>query len=398
MSTSNTFLTSSVIADEGLMQLENNMVLGNNVHRKYKKEFVKVGATVSIRKPVKFTVTDGATRSNQDITQSNTSIVINKRKHVSYAYSTQDMTLSIDEYSEQFVKPAMIALGNKVDEDGCSLYKDLWTRSGTPGTTPATFAALGSAAQYMDDAAIPDDGMRKLILDPAARWAIADGLKTLNNQGMASDFVRKGRLGEIANFDIYGDQNIIKHTVGNHGGTPLVKGASQTGSSLITDGWTNSVTGILLQGDEFTIAGVYEVNPVSRLSTGRLQHFTVTADADSGASTGPSTLSIAPSIIATGAYQTVTALPADNAAITVIGTANTAYAQNLAYHKYALALVVCPIELPSSAVFKARATYNDLSLRVVKAYDVDKDEEVIRHDILYGWKAIYPELGSRIWG
>ncbi len=358
----NTFLTSSVIADEGLMQLENSLVLGNNVHRKYKKEFVKVGATVSIRKPVKFLVTDGATRSNQDITQANTNITINSRKHVSYAYSTQDMTLAIEEYSDQFVQPAMIALGNKVDLDGCGLYKDLWISSGTPGATPATFAALGTSAEYMDDGAIPDDSMRKLILNPAARWAMANGLKTLNNQGMASDFVRKGRLGEIANFEIFGDQNIIKHVVGNHGGTPLINGASQVGSSLVTDGWTNSITGILLAGDQFTISGVYGVNPVSRVSTGRLQRFTVTANANSGATTGPSTLAIVPEIIATGAYQTVDSIPADNAAITVIGVANTPYAQNLAYHKNALALVVCPIELPSSAVFKARAQYHAVFL------------------------------------
>jgi hypothetical protein len=308
------------------------------------------------------------------------------------------MTLSIEEYSESFVKPAMIALGNKVDEDGCNLYKDLWIRSGTPGTTPATFAALGDMAERMDDAAIPDDGMRKMVFGPAARWAMADGLKTLNNEGMASDFVRKGRLGEIANFDIYGDQNIVKHTVGVATGTPLVNGASQTGSSLITDGWTNDTAGILLDGDQFTIAAVFEINPISKASTGRLQHFTVTADAAAGATTGPATLSIVPEIITSGAYQTVSAGPANDAAITVIGTGGTAYAQNLAFHKNALALVVCPLELPSSAVFKARATYNDLSLRVVKAYDVSEDEEIIRHDILYGWKTIYPDLGGRVWG
>lgn len=373
--------------------------MSNNVHREYKKEFVKVGDTVSIRKPVKFLASDGATRSNQDVTETSTSIVINKRKHVSWKFSTQDLTLSIEEYSERYIKPAAIALANVLDVDGCdTAYKAFWMSAGTPGTTPATFAALGDVAEKLDDGAVPDDGMRKLILNPAARWSMADGLKTLNNEGMASDFVRKGRLGSIANFDIYGDQNIKRHTVGVATGTPLVNGGSQTGASLVTDGWTNSTTGILKAGDVFTIAGVNAVNPISKEDTGVLQQFVVLADANSGATTGPATLSISPSITTSGAYQTVTASPADNAAITVLGTGSTAYPQNLAFHKNALALVTCPLELPDSAGFKSRISKNGLSIRVVKDYDIDNDEEIIRLDILYGWKAIYPDLGARLWG
>lgn len=393
----NTILTPSIIAKEGLFQLENNMVMGNNVHRQYKNEFVKIGDTVSIRKPVKFTVTDGATRSNQDVVETSTSIVINKRKHVSWKFSTQDLTLKIEEYSERYIKPAMIQLANQVDSDLCGLYTDLFTSAGTPGTTPATFGALGNMAEELDDGAVPDDGMRKLILNPAARWSMADGLKTLNNDGMAADFVRKGRLGEIANFDIYGDQNIVRHTVGAHGGTPLVNGASQTGTSLVTDGWTASVSGLLKQGDVFTIAGVYGVNPVSRQSTGKLQKFVVTSDRASNGS-GQATLEIYPAITTSGAYQTVTNSPADNAAITVLGTASTQYPQNLAFHKNALALVTCPLELPESAGWKSRVTHKGLSIRAVKDYDIDNDEEIIRLDILYGVKAIYPELGGRLWG
>lgn len=402
---SNAIITPSMIAKEALMQLENNLVMGNNVHKEYKKEFVKVGSSVSIRKPVKFVASDGATRVNQDVEEATTTFTVDKRKHVSWKFSTNDLTMSIEQYSERYIRPAMIALANQVDADLCALYKNVFNFAGTAGTTPATFAALGGAARKLDECAVPDDGMRKLVLNPAARWSMADALKTTYNPGIASDMVRKGLLGQVANFEIFGDQNIKSHTKGTATGTPLVNGASQnvtyaastnggTSQSLVTDGWTNSVTGIVKAGDKFTIAGVYSVNPISKVSTGNLQQFTILADANSGASTGPATLTISPAIITSGPYQTVDAAPADDAAITVLNS----YAANLAFHKNAFGLVTCPLELPDGAAFKARESDNGLSVRVVKDYDIANDDDIIRLDILYGTKVLYPEMACVLLG
>ena len=403
----NAIITPDIIAKEAIMQLENNLVMGNNVHREYKKEFVKVGDTVNVRMPVDFTVTDGATRSNQDVVEKNSNVVVDQRKHVSWKFSTQDLTLSVEQYSERYIKPAMIRLANTVDASLAALYKNVYHCAGTAGTTPATFAALAGAAQKMDEVAVPDDGQRRLVLNPAAHWSMADGLKGVYNQKRVEEFIGRGHLGSIANFDIFGDQNIKSHTKGVATGTPLVNGAGQSvtyasltsGSSfwqstLITDGWTASTTGILKAGDVFTIAGVYAVNPISKESTGALQQFTVLADADSGATTGPATLTVSPPIIASGVHQTVSAAPADNAAITVVNS----HAANLAFHKNAFALVMCPLELPDSAGFKARETHNGMSVRVVKDYDIDSDEEIIRLDILYGVKAVDPRLAVRLLG
>ena len=121
----NSVLNPSVIAKESLMQLKNNTVMGNLVHREYKKEFKKVGDTVSIRKPVKFVTSDGATRVNQDVEEGNTSVTINSRKHVSWNFSTQDLTLSIEEYSKRYIEPAMITLAQTLDQGGFGLYKDV---------------------------------------------------------------------------------------------------------------------------------------------------------------------------------------------------------------------------------------------------------------------------------
>jgi hypothetical protein len=401
----NAVINPSVIAKEAVMQLENNLVMGNNVYREYKKEFVKVGSTVNVRMPVDFEVTDGATRSNQDVVEKNSNVVVDQRKHVSWKFSTQDLTLSIEEYSERYIKPAMIRLANKVDSDLCGLYKYAYHAAGSAGTTPATFAALGGVAQKMDEVAIPQDS-RKLVLNPAAGWSLADALKGVYSPKTVEDMIRSGSLGNLAGLDIFRDQNIKRHTKGTATGTPLVNGASQNvtyasltsgssfwQSSLITDGWTNSITGILKAGDVFTIAGVNAVNPVSKEDTGNLQQFTVMADANSSAG-GAATLTISPPIISSGVHQTVSAAPADNAAITVVAS----HAANMAFHKNAIALVTVPLELPDSAGFKARETHNGLSVRVVKDYDIDSDDEIIRLDILYGVKMVDPRMAVRLLG
>lgn len=401
----NALITPSVIAKEALMQLENNLVLANNVHREYKKEFVKVGDTVSIRKPVKFSVTDGATASIQDVTESSTPFVINKRKHVAWSFTTQDLTLTIEEYSDRYIQPAMISLANQVDSDLAALYKNVWNAVGTAGTTPSTFAGVAAAAKRLDKMAVPQD-MRKLVLDPEAHWSLADGLKGVYNQKRVEDFIGKGYLGSIAAFDIFMDQNITTHTKGVATGTPLINGVSQSYTTptsaqltantydLITDGWTNSTTGIVKAGDVFTIAGVYSVNPVSKLATSDLMQFTVVSDANSGASTGPATITVSPALISSGPYQNISAVPADNAAITVVAN----HTANLAFHKNAFGLVTVPLELPNGVAFKAREQSNGISVRVLKDYDFTNDKDQIRIDILYGAKAIYPDLACRLLG
>jgi hypothetical protein len=405
-----------MIAKEALMQLENNLVFANRVHREYKKDFDGgQGNTVSIRRPVKFVTTDGVTRSNQDVEEKTTTIVVDQRKHVSWNFSTQDLTLSIEEYSERYIKPAAITLAQTVDRSIAGLYSSVWNLTGTAGSTPDSYADVATAAQRMDEMAVPD-AERTLAVNPAAHYAIGGASLTLDSVGtLGRTAYEEARMGRVAKFDMYSSQNVRNHTVGVNTGTPLVNGAAQnvtyanaTGASwsqsLNTDGWTNSTTGILKAGDVFTIASVFAVNPVpGEGSTGKqtmpyLQQFVVLADADSGASTGPSTLTISPPIITSGPYQTVSAAPADNAAITVVGTGGATYPQNLAFHKNAFALVMVPLEMPDGAAFKARESHNGFSVRVVKDYDIAADTDIIRLDILYGRKAIYPDLACRLIG
>ena len=133
---------------------------------------------------------------------------------------------------------------------------------------------------------------------------------------------------------------------------------------------------------------MYSVNPVSKLATSDLMQFTVVSDANSGASTGPATITVSPALISSGPYQNISAVPADNAAITVVAN----HTANLAFHKNAFGLVTVPLELPDGVAFKAREQSNGISVRVLKDYDFTNDKDQIRIDILYGAKAIYPDL------
>ena len=397
------------------MQLENNLVMANKVHRDYKKEFKGgQGDTVDIRKPVKFYTADGATRVNQDVEEKNTSISIDQRKHVSWGFSTQDLTLSIEKYSERYIQPAMITMANTLDRSLHNLYKNVWNSVGTPGTTPGNYAAIAAAAQRMDEMAVLSD-KRCMVMNPAAGYAVGGNQLTLESVGSkGKSAYEEAEIGRIAKFATYSTQNIQNHTTGLHatGSTPLVNGADQdvtyanaagaNTQTLATDGWANS-TGVLKAGDVFTIDGVFAVNPVpgegatSKTVLPYLQQFTVISDVTSSGA-GAASPTISPAIIATGPQQTVSAVPADNAPITVFGTESTAYPQNLGFHKNAFALVTVPLEMPDGAAFKARESHNGLSVRVVKDYDIDSDRDIIRLDMLYGVKSIYSDLATRLWG
>lgn len=410
---SNSVLTIDVIAKEALMVLDNNLVMAKQVHRGLESEFgnamngYQAGSTVSIKRPTDFTVRDGANVSNQDVVEGSTSITVNKQKGVDFVFTSQELTLNIKDLSERVIKPAMVQLANQVDADLFALYQQVPNWVGTPGQSINSYADFAAGPQRMDEYAIPSAD-RSAILSPADHWGLLGSQTALYMQDVAKGAYRNGSLGMIGGVDTFMAQNVPTHTVGVATGTPKVNGGSQTSTyatvkdsmtqTLNTDGWTNSTTGILKAGDVFTIAGVYAVNPVTKATLPFLKQFVVTADADSGASTGPAALTIYPAIISSGAFQNVSATPADNADITVVGTGGTGYRQNLMFHKNAFALAMVPMIAPPGAVEVSRQSYKGTSVRLIPYYTGTSDTSAWRLDILYGTKAIDPRLATRASG
>lgn len=399
---SNTLLTPAAITKEALMVLENNLVFAKGVSRKYDDRFQmdgqKVGDTVSVRKPPRYLGRTGPQLQVENSVETSVPVVLTTQTGVDINFTSKDLALNIDDFRERFIVPAIATVANKIDYDGLQQVLNVYQAVGTPATVPSTFKVWSDAGAKMDYMATPRDGNRAIVMDPNCQSSMVDALKGLFQQ---ADEIGKqyetGEMGRAAGFTWKMGQNIAVHTVGTYAGSPAVAGANQSGSSLATDGW-NSGSTTLNVGDIFTIAGVYAVNPQNRQSTGQLQQFVVTAQVSD--SSGALTASISPSIVASGSGQTVSAIPADDAVITVLGASGAISPQHIAYHRDAFTLAMADLPLPGGVDFAYRASSKrgGVSMRVVRAFDINNDQFPCRLDVLYGWATLRPEMACRVCG
>ena len=419
----NALVTSTVITNEVLRIAHNASAFLGNVNTDYKEAWtgdVKPGSTVKARAPVQFTHRDGETASVQDITERSTDVTLQPLLGLDFAVGSTELTTSVGSngsvdkaFKERYLKPAGLKLAALLDYRIGTLMKNSFHQMvGTPGTPPATFADLLNAGVPLDRMSVPRDGMRMAAIEPGANASIVAGLSGLfNNKEVLGEQYKTGIIKTGAGLDLAMSQNVPSHTVGPLGGTPLVNGADQglinsgatdnpygATTSLVTDGWTAAAALRLNQGDTFTIAGVFSVNPETKASTGVLQSFLVTANTSSDGS-GNATIVISPAIIAGGAYQNVTARPADNSAITVTsGAANTTYTNNLIWHRDAFTFVSPKQELPGGMDMAYQASLADeggVSLRFVRGFDITNNKFVSRFDILWGGAVTLPNFGVR---
>ncbi len=400
----NVLLTISMITREALRVLENNLTFTKRISRQYDDRFgvegAKIGTTLNVRKPPRYLGRVGQAINIEAAVETSVPVVLNTQRGVDIQFSSQDLALSIDDFSERFIKPAIASVANAIDADGLALYKKVSNTVGTPGTVPNALLTYLQAGVNLDNEAAPMDGDRCIVINPLMQATLVDALKGLFQASteIAAQY-RKGAMGTSIGFDFYMDQNIQTHTVGPLGGVPLVDGANQTGATLNTKGWTAAIGPRLNEGDVFTVAGVYQVNPQSRQSTGALRQFTVGADTASDAG-GLAVVPISPEMIGPGsAFQTVSALPGDGAVITVLGAANAVSPQGLAFHKDWCTLACADLPLPRGVDMAGRMSDRQLgmSIRMVRAYNVSNDQFPCRLDILYGWSALRPtELACRI--
>jgi hypothetical protein len=401
MATDNTLKNTDLVIKRMVLAFLNELQMAGKVDRQLDSSGTfqkKVGGTAKIRRPVYFTSSEGAV-----ITEGQTSAIeeatvlctLDKRRKVVFNISSEEETLNIEDAYERYIVPAAQELAQDVENDIAEIgYKGFYNFIGTPGTSPSTFLDVANAKAKLNLLGVPMDGKRCAFYGPLETVALSDGLKAVFPTKISVRAIENATFGYYGGFMCYENQSLAAHTVGVATGTPLIDGASQNTTYLLakdtdtqtlnTDGWTNSQTGILLEGDVIEIDGVYAVNRRTRKSTTQLAQFVVTADADSSASTGDAALTVSPPIITSGPYKTCDSAPADGATITVkTGTGGTAYTQNLAFHKNAITLAFARLTLPTAGAESSRMTYKDVSIRLVKQYDSVNDETRWRFDILY---------------
>lgn len=416
----NNTLTADVIAKIALPILENELGVINKMYRAHEEEFsstvngYKKGDTISIRRPADFTIRSGATMSAQDVIEGKTTLVVDQQIGIDFQFTSTDLTLKVEDMAERIIKPAMSRIANELASDVLiQMYRGTYNLVGTQGTRVDSFADFAKAPERMDEMAIPSDN-RHAILCPSDFWGLVGSQTALYAPSLVGSAYRSGDLGDLGGLATMMSQVTPAHTVGPLGGTPLVNGATQNVSydtaknawtqSLITDGWTAAAASRVKAGDVFTIyaagtsgAKLKMVNPKTKVATAIDQQFVVISDGSSDAS-GNLTLTISPPIITSGPYQTVNVAPADNAGLVFDGTASTAYRQNLAFHKNAMALAVVPMEMPPAAYGGTRQSYKNLSVRLIPTYDATNDISKWRLDLLYGRKLIDPRLTVRFAG
>lgn len=404
----NTLLTSSIITNEALAVLKNSLTFAANVNRQYDDRFAqvgnKIGDTLNVRKPPRYLGRTGQAISIEDSVESSIPVQLTTQFGVDIQFTSSDLALRIDDFSDRFIKPAMATVANKIDRDGLSMAKNaIYNQVGTPGANGTTGITTGNVlmagAKMDNNGCVRSTDMRSLVVSPLTQALLVDTVKSLFNPAPTiADQYKTGNIGTALGFKWNMDQNVINHTTGALGGAPLVNGANQTGNSLITNEWTAAALQRLNVGDTFTLAGVFSVNPQSRQSTGILQDFVVTAAGTSDGA-GNMTISISPAITPTGQFQNVNTSPAAGAVLTVTsGAANSVSTQNIAYHRDAFTLACADLPLPGGVDFASRKSdpQTGLSVRAVRQYNVSTDQFPCRLDVLYGWAPLYPEWAVRV--
>lgn len=400
----NSILTIDMVTAKALEILENNLVLTRNVNRQYDDSFAvqgaKIGTSLRIRLPDRVLVTDGAALGVQEENQQYTNLTVTNQQHVAVSFTSAEQTMKLDHYADLILKPRVSQLASTVDANVAqNSYKKIWNSVGTPGTTPSTSLVLLQAMQKLNEnAAVMSP--RYGTVNPAANAALVEGMKGLFNPvGLVSSQYKSGLITEsMLGFDEFAmSQSIPNHTTGNWGTTITSTGTLSTqGQATLPISFTGTGS-TWKEGDVFTIASVYAVNPQTRLSTGSLQQFVVTADLTA---TTTGTLSISPAIYTpANALATVDSFPQATAVVTMLGSAATSYAQNLVYHRDAITFATADLWMPTSGVVMAsRQTHNGISLRIIQDYDINNDRAPTRIDVLYGSAVIRPEMACRIWG
>jgi len=408
----NNLLTISKITNEALMVLENELTFTSEVDRNYDDQFAvvggKIGNTVNVRKPGRFIGTTGPALNVEDFNETSVPVTLSTQFHVDTQFTTQDLALSLDMFSDRVLKPAVAAIANKIDRDGTlQAANNTANIVGTAGTPPTGLITYLTAAAYLDSEGAPRDGRRSCIVEPFTSATIVDSLKGLFvPQEAIGEQYRKGLMGrDSAGMNWKMDQNVVAHTFGSFAGSATV--ATTTATGFLTSGWASSSTitltltnGVSLnQGDTFTIAGVYAVNPQNRQAYGsnKLRNFVVnTAVSGSG---GTISVNVSPAVITGGQFQNVS-IPTTNAtaAVSFFNQSGTVSPQNIIMHRNAFTLAVADLELPEGVHFAGRASDKEigLSMRVVRQYTINNDSIPTRLDVLYGWANLYPELACRV--
>lgn len=364
------FITIKEIARQALPRLIENLVFPNLVYKDFSDDFSRnLGDKIQIRKPVVLQAKDFDEANGvetQDIKESSVEVQLNKIATVDVDITALQGALNINDINRQFVEPAAVALAQKINADGLELYKDIPYISGTAGTTPSTLNDLANVRKVLNANLVPTSG-RVAVWDTEAdaKFTTIPAIVNAEKSGSTAA-LKEGSIGRIFGLDNYLSQAVKRHEAGSLSAAVKPKAATEKGAVNLTLS-ADAVTGSLKHGDILTILG---------------DTYTVMGNATAAANE-----------ITVLIYPALKKAVNTNTAVTI--TAN--HTANLAFHPMAFAFVTRPLVQPAG-VESYVTSYNGISLRLTKGYDMKHKKEMLSMDVLYAYKTIYPELAVRALG
>lgn len=356
----NTFLTPKIIANEALMVLESQLTMANLVHRDYSEEFVKVGDTITVRKPAKFVAKNFVgTTHGQDITEGSVDVKMDRFRDVTVNVTSKELTLDIKDFSAQVVTPALSAIAQAIDMDLLAVGVEKAGKTAIVSSTPKLddIAGVGKALD-MSKAPLQN---RRLVLPAEIRYKY-NTLDNFAKQCYAGDSraLRDAEIGKVYTCETFASEN-CPHSAAATPGTVTaykVAGTKDTQQFTVTGG--NPATGKIAAGDQLIVGGYL---------------YTVTEDLT--LTSGGGTLKVDQN------------LPAD---IEETDAKVISKAHALGFHRNGIALVTRQLELPMGASKAHIASANGLAVRVVMDYDSTSKTDSISFDIIYGIKELDTSL------
>lgn len=409
----NSILTPTIITREALRVLHGKLSFIGSVNRQYDDRFAqtgaKIGTSLNIRMPAKYTVRTNATLAAQDHVERSTPLTVSSQYGVDVSFTTAELTMNLDDFSKRIISPAMSQLAAKLESDALAAAKNSVANYVGTTSTSMTFLQFQQAGGALTDNLAPYDE-RTTILRTLDRIAFANDVKGLfQDSGNIKEQYREGIVGRTGGFDVYENTFLPKHTRGSLAGSPLTTGASigvsttanvwASQTSLTIDTATSATT--INAGDIITISGVYEVHPETKVNTGNLKKFVAQSTITLTTLANTYTATVVPAMIygVGNAFQNcVLSGPSDtdNNTVTVFGVASTTYGQSLAYHKDAFCFATADlVDVSQYGAWGARQTMDGISMRIAKQYAISSDTVPCRIDVLWGFAPLYPELAVR---
>lgn len=392
----NSILTPTAVTREIQRVLHEKLSFIGSINRSYDDSFARTGAKIGdslkIRLPNKYTVRTGKNLNAQDTSESSVTLTVANQAGVDMNFSSAELTMELDDFSKRIIEPAMAQLASYLEYQALTnVTKEVYNLVGTAGTTPNALSMVLDARAKLNQYLAPK-GDRYLQMDSVAMASMVNALSSLQNDpNKVSQQYREGAvMTGVAGFDRwFENERIYVHTNGSD-----VSGITLDTVTLANGDSTAAITGASAApavGSVFTFATGNAVHPETKQAYGHLQQFVVTAATTTS-------LSFSPAIYSSGPLQNVSVMPGTTSAITWVGGASASLEQHLAYHKDAFAFATADLEVPQGVHFAARETYDGISIRLVRQYDINSDNLPCRIDVLYGYKTIRPELACRITG